>query len=444
MLDVLLLFQHGGARAGHNGQRHNKGRQQTEGDGPGHVAEKLAHHAGGEHQRQKNADRRQGGGYDGPGHLTRALHRRAGGGHAAAPQTVDVFNDDNRVVDQHADAQRQTGQRQDIEGNAGEIHQHNGKQHAQRHTDGHDDGRAQVLQKQRQYDDGQHCALDQVGQHAVDDELDIVALVHDGRQVQALVFGHHRFHRRAAGVGDRRGGRRRALVQRQQHGAVLVHLGVGVVGVVGHFDLGYIGQAHVADAVDIAEHHAFQLVRVGKGITDLDDVAVVVAVAALDIARGHREVLRINELLQRRHVQQLVQIRAFQRLLTGGLVFLLRGFELGLAGLELGLAAGDLELAQLQLGLGAAQQQLDGHIGHGGVYRLVAKACQHFLQLVALFIQLGQHFLCFSQLVAQGGGGVVQRLLQRLHTVVQRSLGLLPRSQQRRGVLQGDLRRGER
>ena len=66
-------------------------------------------------------------------------------GHAAAPQTVDVFNDDNRVVDQHADAQRQAGQRQDIEGNAGEIHQHNGKQHAQRHTDGHDDGRAQVL-----------------------------------------------------------------------------------------------------------------------------------------------------------------------------------------------------------------------------------------------------------------------------------------------------------
>ena len=226
--------------------------------------------------------------------------------------------------------------------------------------------------------------------------------------------------------------------------ARFLYLGVGVVGVVGHFDLGYIGQAHVADAVDIAEHHAFQLVRVGKGITDLDDVAVVVAVAALDIARGHREVLRINELLQRRHVQQLVQIRAFQRLLTGVLVFLLRGFELGLAGLELGLAAGDLELAQLQLGLGAAQQQLDGHIGHGGVYRLVAKACQHFLQLVALFIQLGQHFLCFGQLVAQGSGGVVQRLLQRLHTVVQRSLGLLPRSQQRRGVLQGDLRRGER
>ena len=75
---------------------------------------------------------------------------------------------------------------------------------------------------------------------------------------------------------------------------------------------------------------------------------------------------------------------------------------------------------------------------------LVAKACQHFLQLVALFVQLGQHFLRFGQLVAQGGGGVVQRLLQRLHTVVQRSLGLLPRSQQRRGVLQGDLRRGER
>ena len=82
--------------------------------------------------------------------------------------------------------------------------------------------------------------------------------------------------------------------------------------------------------------------------------------------------------------------------------------------LALGLAAGDLELAQLQLGLGAAQQQLDGHIGHGGVYRLVAKACQHFLQLVALFVQLGQHFLRFGQLVAQGGGGGVHRAAAQL------------------------------
>ena len=35
-------------------------------------------------------------------------------------------------------------------------------------------------------------ALDQVGEHAVDDELDVVALVDDGRQVQALGLGHHR------------------------------------------------------------------------------------------------------------------------------------------------------------------------------------------------------------------------------------------------------------
>ena len=106
--DLLGFFQHGGAGAGHHGQRHDQRRQQTEGDGPRHVVHQFHDHAGTEHQRQKYADGRQGGRDDAALHLPRTLHGGAGGGQAAVAQTVDVFNDNDRVVHQHTYAQRQT------------------------------------------------------------------------------------------------------------------------------------------------------------------------------------------------------------------------------------------------------------------------------------------------------------------------------------------------
>ena len=340
VLDVLLLFQHGGARAGHHGQRHNQRRQQAEGDSPRHIAEQFQHHAGGKDQRQEHADGGQRGGDDSARHLPCALHRGAGCRDAPVAQTVDILNDNDRVIDQHTDAQRQTGQGEDVEGDAGKIHQHNGEQHAQRHTDGHHDGRAQVLQEERQHDDGQHSALDKVGEHAVDNQLDVIALVHNGGQVQALVLRHQRLHGRLAGVGDGGGGRRGALVNREQNRTVLVHLGVGIIGVVGHFHIGHIGQPHIANAVDVAQHHIFQLIGIAEGVADLDDIAVIVARTALDIARRHREVLGVNQLLQGGHIQQLAEVCVFQGLLAGGVILLLRGLQLGFAGLQLGAPAG--------------------------------------------------------------------------------------------------------
>ena len=201
VLDLFLGAQCGGTRAGHHGQRHDQRGQQAEGDSQRHIGEQFAHHAGGEDHRQKYADGGQGRGDDGTRNLPGTLNRSPRGRYAAPAQTVDVLDDNDRVIHQHADAQRQARQTEDIEGDAGEIHHHDGKQHAQRHRDGDDQRWAQVLQEQCQHQNGQHGAFHQVGQHALDDHADVVALVHDGGQVQAVLAVHQSLHGGGAGGG---------------------------------------------------------------------------------------------------------------------------------------------------------------------------------------------------------------------------------------------------
>ena len=145
MLDLPLFAQHGRTGAGHHGKGYDQRGQQAEGDGPRHIGEQLQHHACGKDHRQEDTDRSKCGGHDGPRHLTRTLHRCARGRNAAPAQAVDVLNDNDRVVYQHTNAQRQTGQAEDVQRNAGKVHQHNGKQHTERHADGHHQRGADIL-----------------------------------------------------------------------------------------------------------------------------------------------------------------------------------------------------------------------------------------------------------------------------------------------------------
>ena len=437
MLDLPLFAQHGRTGAGHHGKGNDQRGQQAEGDGPRHVGEQLQHHACGKDHRQEHTDRRQCGGHDSPRHLTRTLHRCTRGRNAAPAQAVDVLNDNDRVVYQHTNAQRQTGQAEDVQRNAGKVHQHNGKQHTERHAYSYHQRGTDVLEEERQYDDCQHSTLDQVRQHTVHDQLDVIALIHDGGQVQAVILCHQVLHGGRACVGHRRGGRRRALINRKQHGAVFAHLGIAVIGVIRQFNVRHIRKPHIANTVNAAQDHAFQLVHIVKRIADLQDILVAVPFPAVNVTGGHREVLGGDQLLQGIHIQKLVKVSAFQRLLAGGFVLLARGVQLGLASLQLGAAAADLELAQTELGFGTAEQQLHGHIGQLWVCRVGSKAFQHRLQLAALLVQVCKHRFALVDLGVQGANCLLQRLAQLLGALVQAGLSFLPGFQQHRCILQG-------
>ena len=68
-----------------------------------------------------------------------------GGRNAAPAQAVNIFDDNDRVIHQHANAQPQAGQAENVQGNATEIHHDNGKQHTERHADGHHQRGADIL-----------------------------------------------------------------------------------------------------------------------------------------------------------------------------------------------------------------------------------------------------------------------------------------------------------
>ena len=151
----LGILQHGSRGGGHHSQCHDERSHQAVADAQGHGTHQVADEAGREHCRQEHAHRGKGRGHDRHTHLTCTLHRSAGGGHAAAAQTVDVLDDNDRVIHQHTDAQRQAGQRHDVQVKTREVHQHHGKQHRQRDTDADHQRGLDVLQEDGQHDDGQ-------------------------------------------------------------------------------------------------------------------------------------------------------------------------------------------------------------------------------------------------------------------------------------------------
>ena len=66
------------------------------------------------------------------------------------------------------------------------------KHHRQKQTDGdterHNDSGAEVPQEQHEDNDGQQRAEQQIFQHRADDQIDVLALIAEGGEVQTLVF----------------------------------------------------------------------------------------------------------------------------------------------------------------------------------------------------------------------------------------------------------------
>ena len=245
----LCLFQHGGGCRRHHRDSHDEGGHQAVADAQGHGLQQAAHHAGGEYHRQKDAHRGEGGRHNGHAHLLCALHGCTGGGHAAAAQAVDVLDDDHRVIHQHTDAQGKARQRHDVQVETRKIHEHHGEQHRQRDADADHEGGLDVLQEDGQHEDGQRRAHQHAGEDALDQHIDIVALVGQHHHMQAVVLGFQLFERFQTVAGNGAGAGTVVLINFQHRGLLAVQAGEAVGGVVDDLHVRHIGQAHVAVAV---------------------------------------------------------------------------------------------------------------------------------------------------------------------------------------------------
>ena len=93
---------------------------------------------------------------------------------------------DNGVIDQHADRQRHTSQRHQIQRDAGLVHQSESAENRNRDREADDEGALQVAQEQEQDEDCQKSAHDGRIEHVIDCHLDELGLIEDNLIIDAL------------------------------------------------------------------------------------------------------------------------------------------------------------------------------------------------------------------------------------------------------------------
>ena len=168
---------------------HGNGDQKTQpdsgADGNGNVSKELSGLFLDEHDGHEDGDGREGAGQhrapDFGGAVIGGLPQRF----ARLPVTIDVFQDDDGIVDQHPPRQRHAGETD---------HVHVPVQHPQGDESAHDadgngqpdhEGRARRAQEQEENRHGEDAADDQVLLHQVDGTVDVVRFVVDLKQLEA-------------------------------------------------------------------------------------------------------------------------------------------------------------------------------------------------------------------------------------------------------------------
>ena len=453
------------AHGRHHRHGHQQRGQQRVGDGQAHVGKQVAGHALHEHDGQEHADGGQRGGEQRAGDRLHALHAGPQQGHALlVVEAVDVLDGHDGVVHQHADAQAQAAQGQHVQRDAGEVHAHEGDDHADGDGEGHGNGGPEIHQEQEQDQYGQPAAGEQVVQHRVHDDLDVLALVHQVHDVKVAVGGHQRVGAVQDGLGHVGGGVGGLLVEGQQDAVGAVQLGEHLVPVVRQLHAGHVQQAHLVDGIQsqLEQLHAPQGVQGVKLVAHAHQHLLVLRV--VDVAGGHGEVLGPDEAGHHLGGHHAVQPRVLQGfvplvvellaglgqlrlallehlgglgeaavgLLAGGLQLAPGVGELGVLVDALDVAAGDdallqlgqggvdlgdarVDLSQTLLGLGVLGLQALRVLGHG--QRLVGVGA---LQRVDLLLQLAD--LLAQVLRGQGSGGLVhqgQLGVQRVDALVQ-------------------------
>ena len=281
MLLFCRLFEQRRAHRRNNRQCDDQRCHQRVGNRQSHIREQLTCQSFGEYNREEHADGRERRGKNRTCDLACAAHRRFRSRHTLIAQTVDILDDNDGVVNQHADAERQTGQGDHVQRDIGEIHQHDGKQNAHRDAEGNDRRRTHIAQEQKQDDNGEQAAQKQILQDTADNHLNIIALIHQRRDVKIRIALLQILNLLVDQLGDLRGGCRRGFGEGQQDRVVSVDQRIGVLIVIlgGVADGCDIVQPDIADPVQIhrKQQGALELFERVVLFADLQNVLFIAA-----------------------------------------------------------------------------------------------------------------------------------------------------------------------
>ncbi len=359
---ALLLFPGPCQYLGRHGRHHRQGNeqagQQGVGDGQSHVHEQLSGDSFREHDGQEHADRGQGGSHNGPGHLPGTFYGCFLHGVSLTPQPVDILNYHNGIVHQHTDPQGQSGQGDDIQCHAAEIHAYNGCHQADGNGEGHHDGRTQILQKQNQDQDGQQSPEQDITDDGIHHQVDVDSLVHQGNQGKILILLHHFSKTLCQQVRYFPGGISCLLLYGQHDTCTAIHIGVDLGRIVCVKHICHIPQGNHRYIVHMQVHqgHGLQFFYRGGFVTHPYHI---IYAFLRDITCRHGEILGHQQVLHRVYCEDVVHVcllvGVFLRLRKlflslGKLFFRILQLLFGL--FHLVQAALDLLCPGIQLGLG--------------------------------------------------------------------------------------------
>ena len=229
--------------SGHHGREHpcdHQGSKHSQRSRPAKLLEELARNTAHKGRGQKHRNQGECGGDHSQADLVGGLHGRLVGRLAHAQMAHDVFHLHNRIIDQHADHQRQRQQCHHVDGKAQIGHANECRNDRQRQRHSRDKGRPPIAQKQPHHQHRQNSAFVQQ---------------HHGAAVFLFDRGHE-----IKGLSDVDVGVLQAVIrQRLAHQAA--H---------GHFALAFA--AH-----HFKTHHGLAVqagrrTRIGQGVTDRGDL----------------------------------------------------------------------------------------------------------------------------------------------------------------------------
>ena len=288
----LALVEQEVAQQRHERHGDSERAENEEGDGQAEILEDLTRDAAGEAERQEHRDGGEGRGgqrerdllcaLDAAGHAVVSLGRPA----------VDVFEHDDGVIHDHADAHGDAAEAHHVERQVADVHQHEHREDAHGHGDRDGHGRAAAAQEQPHHKRRKHDAEDDALERGVDGDVDVLAGdVGDG-VVDGAVLRRQLLHRRDHRLGGLDLVRAGALADLQHDAGRTVHRGDGVAvgGLEG--DVGDLAEAHRAAGlerdVDVGDLIDRGELRVGG---DGELLAAVV-----DLTGGIEQVLRLEDL----------------------------------------------------------------------------------------------------------------------------------------------------
>ena len=274
-----------------------QGARQGHDQGRGQVLHELADGAGPEQQRTEGGQGRQCRGDDGQGHLPDRLARRRCPLPALLDVAVGVLDDDDGVVDQHAEGEDQREQDHHVHGHPEQPEEEKGEQHRRRDGDSHEHRGAHPEEEQEHGDDQQQAGEDVVLQ-AVDHHADVAGHVrgrlHHRRRREVRL---HRGDRRVHGVGGLDDVLPRPLDHVEGHHGQAVEAGVALALGEPEIHLGDVAHVHRAAPRGVHDEVADR-----QGVVDLAvDADQELPLADVDRAPGDVDVLvahRLDHVLQ--------------------------------------------------------------------------------------------------------------------------------------------------